>query len=60
MAITGEQKDVIEQQASAMVNNGFTKVYEDYFQKAVEEGDIATEDLKEAEKYFSEKLKELI
>lgn len=60
MAVSDEQKEVLEQQASAMVNNGFTKIYEDYFLKAVNEGNIDTDDLKEAEKYFSEKIKELI
>lgn len=55
-----EQKEVIEQKASEMVNNGFKKIYEEYFQKIVVEADVSVEDLEEAQEYFSEKLKEII
>lgn len=59
--LSEEQKEIIERVVSDTINEGeFKKMYESCFQKIVNEADIEEQDLEDAEKYLSEKFKELM
>lgn len=62
MALTDDQKDVLNEKADEMMlgGNGFNTVYEKYLQDAIRTADIDSDDIEMAEEHFREKIKELI
>jgi hypothetical protein len=62
MAITNEQKETISQKADEFVtgDNGFKILFEKTFQSLIKEADIEPEDIAEAERLLTEKIRELI